>query len=147
MNGVTVDTPSTPTTPTASTRLPTLDQIKAALRADLTVAARKLRRLRIGNLVRRRAFTARHVDALLAGRFFATLTSTRRGAGIARRVVLAKGSRSVPAAGRYALKVKLTHRGRRLLRRAQRAKVTLAIAFRDISGRTTVRRKAVKMRR
>jgi hypothetical protein len=142
------DTPSTPTptTPTASTTLPTLDQIKAALRADLAVAARKLRRRGIGALVRRRGFTM-HVDALLAGRFVATLTSTPRGAGVARKVVLAKGSRRVSAAGRYALKVKLTRQGRHLLRRDRRAKVTLALAFRDISGRTTLRRKSVRMRR
>jgi hypothetical protein len=143
----TVDTPSAPTTPTASTPLPTSDQIKAALRADLAVAARNLRRLGIGALVRRRGFTMQSVDALLAGRFLGTLTSTPRGAGVARKVVLAKGSRPVSAAGRYALKVKLTRRGRHLLRRDRRARVRLALAFRDISGHTILARKSVRMRR
>ena len=136
-------TPTPPTTPRPSATLPTPEQIEAALRADLAVAARNLRRLGIRRLARRRAFVVRDVDALLAGRFLATLSSTPRGAA----VVLAKGSRSVSAAGRYALRVKLTRRGRRLLRRERPARLILRIAFRDISGRTTLERKSVRMRR
>jgi hypothetical protein len=153
----TVDTPATGTPPAASTlparaptgssTPPTAAEVAAALRADLAVAARRLRRLGIGALVRRRAFTARDVDALLAGSFSAGLTSSPRAAGEARKVVLARGSRSVPAAGRYSLKVKLTRRGKRLLRRDRRARLTLALAFRDARGHTTLKRKLVRMRR
>ena len=76
-----------------------------------------------------------------------TLTGTPRGAGAARKVVFAKGSRSASGAGRYALKVKLTPQGRRLLRSDRRAKVTLAISFRETSGATVTKRKSLGMRR
>jgi len=66
---------------------------------------------------------------------------------MARRVVLAKGSRSASGAGRYAFKMKLTRQGRRLLRGDRRAKVTLAISFRATSGPAITKRKSLGMRR
>ena len=90
---------------------------------------------------------ARGLDALLEGTFSATLTGARRGAGVARKVVLAKGSRSVSAAGRYAFRAKLTRRGKRLLRGDRRAKVTLALRFRALSGRTTTERTSIRLRK
>ena len=136
-----------PSTPSSGAPVPTTDQIGAALRSDLAGVARDLRRLGIAKLVRRRGFTARGLDALLAGRFSATLAATPRGAGMARRVVLAKGSRSASGAGRYAFKMKLTRQGRRLLRGDRRAKVTLAISFRATSGPAITKRKSLGMRR
>lgn len=136
-----------PAMPLSGAKTPTSRQIDAALRSDLAAAVRDLRRLGIAKLVRRRGFTARGLDALLAGRFSTTLTGTPRGAGAARKVVLAKGSRSASGAGRYALKVKLTPQGRRLLRSDRRAKVTLAISFRETSGATITKRKLLGMRR
>ena len=90
---------------------------------------------------------ARGLDALLAGTFSATLTRARSGRRVARNVVLAKGSRSVSAPGHYALRVKLTRRGKRLLLRYRRAKVVLAIRFRDSSGRTTTERMSIRLRK
>lgn len=152
--GFTVDIPSPasappppPPRPAPEPTVPTLGQLDAALLSDLAGVARDLRRLRIGKLVRRRGFKARALDALLAGRFSVTISGTPRGSGVARRVVLAKGSRSLSAAGRYALKVKLTRTGKRLLRRDRRAKVTLTIKFRDISGRTATKKRSVRLRR
>ncbi len=145
-----VDTPAAPPpqlAPTPLTTRPTPDQINAALAADLTVIARHLRRLGIGNLVRRRGFMARALDALLAGTFSATLTGARRRPGGALRVVLAKGSRSVSRAGRYALRVKLTRRGKRLLLGDRLAKVALVIRFRDIFGRTATQRTSIELRK
>ncbi len=139
---------STPgATPTPATTLPSPDEIANALGADLSVLARDLRRIGIARLVRWRGFKARNLDAAMAGTFSVTLTGTPRGSGIARRVVLAKASRSVSAAGRYTFEVKLTRRGKRLLRRDRRARVALTIKFRDSSGRAITKRKLVKLRR
>lgn len=136
-----------PPMPSSGVTTPTTDQIGAALRSDLAVVARDLRRLGIAKLVRRRGFTARGLDALLAGRFSATLTGTPLGAAVARSVVLAKGSRAASGAGGYAFEVKLTRQGRRLLRSDRRAKVTLGIAFRETSGPAITERKSFGMRR
>ena len=145
---VAVPAPASPRPPPTPARTrPTLASIEAALAADLAVVATDLRRAGIGKLVRRRGFRARELDALLAGRFSATLTGAARGAGVARKRLLAKGSQSVAAAGRYVMSLKLSRRGRRLLLRDRSAKVTLTIAFRDIHGRTTAQRKSLRLRR
>jgi hypothetical protein len=109
--------------------------------------AKRLRRFGIGKLVRRRGFMARGIDALVAGRFSVALSGRpQRPAGVARKVVLAKASRSVSRAGRYAFKVKLTRHGRRLLREDARAKVTLRLEFRDEFGRTTATANSLRLR-
>lgn len=127
--------------------LPMPAQIAAALGADVSSVARDLRQLGIAKMVRRRGFTARGLDALLAGRFSMTVAGTPRGSQVARKVVLARGSRSVSAAGRHVLRVKLTPLGSRLLRSDQRAQVALSITFRDIYGRTTAKSKSLRLRR
>ncbi|HYM58173.1 MAG TPA: hypothetical protein VES79_09425, partial [Solirubrobacteraceae bacterium] len=86
-------------------------------------------------------------DALVAGQFSATLTGASRGAGPARKIVLATGARSVSRAGRYSLKLKLTRQGMRLLRSKQTAKITVTIKFRDASGRITTARETLRLRR
>ena len=141
---VTAGKPAGPATPSSG---PTLAAIKRALDADAAAAARALRRLGIGRLVRGRGFSARGLDALTSGRFAATLTGTQRRAGVARRVVLAKGSRSVSRAGRYTLKLKLTRAGKRLLRRDRGAGVALTLSFRDGSSRTVTARRRASLKR
>ena len=136
-------TPAAPVAPAA----PALAAIRSALRGDVDAVARRLRRLGIARLLRARGFSARGLDALMAGRFSATLSGTQRGAGVARRAVLAKGSASASRRGGHVLKLKLTRAGRRLLRRDRSATVTLRIAFRDASGRTAVATKRIKLRR
>ena len=146
-----VDTRSSPPggRPDAPSDSPPLaTRIAAALERDLAGAVRALRRLGIARLVRLRGFTARELKALSAGRLSANLTGmASRGAGVARRVTLAKGSRSMSEAGRYSVRLRLTRLGRRLLRGDRRAKVTLTLFFRDASERTAVERKSVTLRR
>ncbi|MBA3300051.1 MAG: hypothetical protein H0U24_08290 [Thermoleophilaceae bacterium] len=123
-------------------------RIGALLDSDLTPAVSALRRLGIAALVRRRGFTARGLGALAAGRLSATLSgSTAGSAGIARRVVLATGSRSVARAGRYAVPLRLTREGKRRLRSDRRARVVLTFSFRDAAGHAATRRRSVLLRR
>ena len=130
------------------TVIPNVHQVHSGLSADLDAVAKRLRRFGIGKLVLRRGFMAKGIDALLAGKVSVVIHGTPRGeAGVARKAVLAKGSRSVADAGRYALKVKLTRQGRRLLRRDRRAKVTLRIGFRDKFGRGASTDRSLKLRR
>jgi PKD repeat protein len=124
-----------------------LDDLGAVLAGNLHAAARSLRRVGIGGLVRRRGIVVRHLHALQAGSFFARLTTPARGRGRARTTVLAKGSRAVRGAGRYRLSLKLTHHGTRLLRRARRAHVTLTVAFRDDTGRVVSDQRTLRLRR
>jgi hypothetical protein len=130
------------------TVLPTTDRIKSELRADVAGFAKRLRRFGIAKLVKRGSFTARGIDTLLGGKLSVALNGTPQGkAGVARKRVLAKGGRSVKNAGRYALKLKLTRQGKRLLRRDRSATVTLRISFRDSFGRTAASDKSLGLRR
>src|SRR3954452_18859074 len=156
VRGPTTGPQSTGTTPTAqpapapprsAAAGPSQARLDATLRADLAMIARELRRLGIRGLVRHRGFSPREFDAPLAGRFSVALSGTPRGSGVARRLILASGSRSFPAAGRYALRVKLSRRGRRLLRRDPRATIAVRVEFRDLTGRAASARRSVRLRR
>ena len=129
------------------TVMPATGRIGSGLKADLAGIAKGLRRFGIAKLVKRGAFAAQRLDALLAGKFSIALTGTPQGeAGVARKAVLAKGSRSVARAGRFAVKLKLTRHGRRLLRRDRKAQVKLAVKFRDSLGRVTATEKSLGLR-
>ena len=138
---ITAPTVVTPPPALAPDSAPTPAQVRSALRADLTGAARSLRTLGRRGLMRRGGLRIAGLDALLPGRYTAILTR-----GTARGIVLGRGSRSVSAPGRYAFTVRLTSAGRRLLSRLRRARVTLTISFRDSTGRTTTSRQTVTLR-
>jgi hypothetical protein len=130
------------------TVLPDLKVIESGLSSDLAGMAGALRKFGIAKLVKRGSFTARGIDAPLAGKLSIALDGTPQGkAGVARKAVLAKGARSVSGAGSYALKMKLTRQGKRLLRHDRRAKVTLRIKFRDLFDRVTTTDEALRLRR
>lgn len=137
--------------PTPATRkwtvLPASDRIESRLTGDLSAFARALRRLGIAGLVGRGGFAARGIDALLAGRFSATLSGVPRGdAGVARRAVLAKGSRAVSRPGRYKVELKLTRQGRRWLRGDRSARLSLVVRFRDRLDRVAIAEKSLGLR-
>ena len=123
----------------AWTVVPGVARIQSSLAADVDGVANRLRRFGIAKLVNRHAFVATGIEALVPGRLAVALK--------ARSPVLAKGARSVAAPGRYAIRVRLTRAGRRLLRHDRRAKVSLRIKFRDPLGRTTTASGLVATRR
>ncbi|HYH58386.1 MAG TPA: S8 family serine peptidase [Thermoleophilaceae bacterium] len=131
----------------AWTVLPSTEQIDFAMAADLSGLAERLRALGLGRLVRRQGFRASGLKALLPGRFSISLVGASGEAGIARRVLLARGTRSVSRAGTYALRANLTRGGRRAMRDDDRARVVLVVRFRDDLGRMTVTRRAITLTR
>ena len=129
--------------------LPSLRRIRSQLDADAGALAASLRRSGIGELVERRGFRAKRMDALVAGRFTVLVSGRIQGdeAGVARKRVLAKGSRRVRRSGRYAFRVKLTRRARQALRDDRRARLTVTVRFRDRIDRVAKRGKTVTVRR
>ena len=70
-------------------------------------------------------------------------TAARAAAG----TVIASGRKAIRAAGDHSVKVKATKKGRRLLRRARKLRARLTVTFKDSSGDTAKRAKAVVIRR
>jgi hypothetical protein len=152
-----VDTPGGGTKPPAGGTNPpggpgggsTAEELASALTADLRAALRSLARSRIGKLVRRRRFAAVSFNALTAGRVTIALKAKppRGRASGAAAVTLAGGSRRVTTAGRYQVRVKLTRKGVRLLRRARRLRVTVSLRFVPASGTALGRTGKLTLRR
>jgi hypothetical protein len=111
----------------------------SALRSDLRAATRSLRSLRVRGLLRRGGLRAVRLHALAPGRFTLMLRS-------ASGKTIARGACTCKRAGHCTLTAKLTRRGRSLLRRARRPRVTLELAFKPRSGRAIVRSTTVRLR-
>jgi hypothetical protein len=119
--------PGTPgTAPAPTGRLaPTVAQLAAALRADLRRAATTLRRLGLAKLLRKKGASVNSVHALIPGKIqIATVFGGKR-------VVVLQGTRSFARAGKATLRLKLTNKGRKVLRRKRSAKFTLRGSFTD----------------
>ena len=128
--------------------MPGIRRVESALSANLAGVVKRLKRFGIGKLVRRRGFKAKGIETLLPGKLSVVIDGTLQGrAGVARKTVLARGARSVSRADRHAVKVKLTRRGRRVLRGDRRARVTVRVKFGDEFGRTTTASRSVGLRR
>jgi hypothetical protein len=125
---------------------PSLGSLRRALGSDLRASARLLGRVRIGRL-RTRGVTLTGLDALVAGRFDASITATTRGAGVARTVTLAKGVVRPSRAGRYRLRIRPTRQGRLRLRGERRARLRLTLKFRSRGGRVARGTRTVRVRR
>ena len=119
--------PAPPPPPPATTGQATQD-VSRMLAADLRSSTR---RLRIGDLLRRRGVTIHLRHSYPAGAF--SLRATDRG----RRTI---------AAGR-SLTAKLTRSGASRLRRARRMRLTLALTFAPASGQPVVAARTVVLRR
>ena len=128
--------PTTPSGNPSSSGLPARSAIKASLKRSLGTTVRALKRLGLNGLPGRRRFVIADFKALTAGKVTVSLTA-RPGpkAGPAKAMVVARGTRAIPAAGRYRVSVRLTKQGRRQLAGLNRAKMRLEIRFGDVSGR------------
>ena len=128
--------PTTPSGNPSSSGLPARSAIKASLKRSLGTTVRALKRLGLNGLPGRRRFVIGDFKALTAGKVTVSLTA-RPGpkAGSAKAMVVARGTRAIPAAGRYRVSVRLTEQGRRKLAGLNRAKMRLEIRFRDGGGR------------
>jgi hypothetical protein len=80
-----------------------------------------------------------------AGRALVQLLGSGRFA--ARTTVVAKGSRSLPRAGRYKVVAKFTRKAKRRFRRMRKVTLTARVTVRASGGGTTTKRKRITLRR
>ena len=122
---VTPVTPVTAPRPTGKPLAASRAQLTAALRADLRRAATTLRRLGLAKLLRKKGANVNSVHALIPGKIqIATVFGGKR-------VVVLVGTRSFARAGKATLRLKLTKKGRNVLKRKRSAKFTLRGSFTD----------------
>jgi hypothetical protein len=74
-------------------------------------------------------------------------SGTRAAAAATHQVVVAKGTRTVTAAGKVKVKVTLTAAGGKLLKHAKKVKVVIKGTFAPTSGRSATRSKTVTLHR
>jgi hypothetical protein len=117
--------PGTPAKRPSSRLAPTLAQVASTLRADLRRAAKTLRRLGIAKLVRKRGANVKPVRAVIPGTL--RVDTVVRG----KRVVVLRGTRKFARPGKATLRLKLTKRGRQVLKSRRSAKLTLRGSFAD----------------
>jgi hypothetical protein len=112
------------------------------LARELVQMRRALSRVRLRTLRRRRSLTLRGFDALTGG----TVEVRARARG-RRRVAVLAGERELPRAGRYAVRTKVTRKGRRLARRREKLAMELRLSFTDLAGRSLWASTEVTLRR
>jgi hypothetical protein len=121
--------------------------IKASLRSLLGAESRALRKLGIRGLLSRRqvkvSFTAPGPGGLAAS--LAAKTITNSAAKVP--AVLGSGRLTFAAAGKKTLVVKLGRKGRKLLRHARKAKLTLSATFTPQGGAAATVKKSVALKR
>ena len=125
---------------------PTLEELAAALSADLAAAAGPLQRTRLSALRRKKKFVVT-VRALSAGRLTINLAGSVTRGGASANTILAKGARTVAAAGSYKVTVRLTTKGSRALREARRLRGKLTGRFIEATSRSVTRSKKVTLKR
>lgn len=124
---------------------PTLAQLIASVGHEIAQAAKALSKCGTTGLLK--GCTDRFA-ALEAGKVVEQVTApAAAGAGAAAKLVIAKGSRAIPAAGTYAVKIKATKKGRKLLKKARRLKATLTITFTDADGNVAKKSKKLVLKR
>ena len=123
----------------------TAAQILAALKTDLKAVLKALKKPGTAKLAK--SVSVKGIDALVPGTVAARITANAP-AGTAKRIVVISGKRTFAGPGRGTLKLKATKKGRRLLRRSRRLKLSVALTFTDragkkprASGKVTVKRK------
>jgi beta-galactosidase len=147
VTAVTVPPPPRPVTkPKARPAGPSRTRVRSALAALLAPHGAAAR---IATLLRRGGYTFRF-DAPSSGKLVIDWDYAPRRKGRARRpkpVRVAARTVSIRRAGRLSVKVKLTKRGRRLLKHATRERLTVRVSFTPIGQSTTTRTKVIELAR
>jgi hypothetical protein len=138
------DTPAgagTPATTTPPVVAPPPPAALASVRAPRTLRVRKL--LRSG------AFGITASVGQAGSKLVATLSGAPRGSRVnaAKRVVLAKATRTNVAAGNVAVKLKLTRAGKRALRRVRRGRVQLKVTVTPPGGTAVTKTSKLSLKR
>jgi subtilisin family serine protease len=133
----TTPSPRTGHTPHTGTSAPSASW---ALAIDLRWLARKLTRRGLRAVLRADGFRADHLHGLAPGRF--TLAVSSAGGR-----TIANGSRAVMEPSICSLTARLTHRGRALLQRSRRLRLTLALTFTPRTGHVIAHRLSLRLSR
>ncbi len=110
----------------------------SALEVNLAALSRALSRGGLRSVRRAGGFRADRLHALSPGRFVLSVRAAGR--------TIARGSASTERPAICSLTARLTRRGRALLRRARRLRLTLKLEFTPLSGRPLARRTALTIR-
>ena len=137
----------------ASSSATSLKAMKSTLRKDLKRGVKGVRKLDIAT-IEAKGMTLKRVRALVAGKGSFTATGVRPAAAgqstPAKRVTVARRSRTFPRRGKSNVKLKLTQSGKKLLQVSDRVTLTVKATFRprtggriSVSYRVTLKRKFV----
>jgi len=121
--------------------------IVAALKQDAGGFAKAMKKVGMRKLARRGSFRGR-AHAKAGGVWRINVTANGARAAAARQLTIAKASKTFAGPASRKVKVKLTKKGRRLLRRARRRlTVKVTVSFHQNGGKTVSRSKKVKLKR
>jgi hypothetical protein len=133
-----------------ASNVPTADEIRRQLTSDVAMVATAARQGSIFSLIRRGGFTANKIAAPAAGRLTISLTAAspaHSATPAAKPSTIATGTLRIASAGRYSIRVTLTHKGRRVLRNARRFTGTLSVSFTPTVGPTQLRSARITLTR
>jgi hypothetical protein len=147
----TVTAPAAPPasqTPPPTKSGPTTAQFAATVETAASSVSKSLEKLHITKLLKQGGFTVKDIEALGAGKFVLSLTtSSKRSGRAAATTTLAGVTRVVSAPGRYTLKLKLTAAGKKLLRKSRKLSGTVTVIFTPKGGSAIKRSSRVMIRR
>jgi hypothetical protein len=106
-------------------------------------------RLGLASLVRDGGYVAQAVPASGPGTLTLALSTAPGGrvASVASRVLLASGSRVVDRSGSYAIKIRMTSQGRRVLRIARKLRIRFTLRFTPSGGQSVVESRVITVGR
>jgi hypothetical protein len=116
------------------------------LGADVAAAAKALAKQKLKALAKKGKFSAT-VHSLMAGKFTLSFKGAATKQKAAKAIVIAKGSKSVTAAGTSKVTLKLTKAGKKLLRSGKRVKGKLSGGFVKAGGGSVASSKSLTLKR
>jgi hypothetical protein len=119
-------------------------QVKAKLTSFLSAEAKALKKLKIRGLLKKKRVKVTF-NAPSAGTLTLKLTTT--GAAAKRSITLASGRLVFAAAGKKKVTLKLSSKGKKVLRHRRKLKGTLSASFTPKGGKATSTRKSVSLKR
>jgi hypothetical protein len=127
--------------------IPGTATLAAALARELVQMRRALVRMGLRRLARRRTVLLRTFHSLTAGSVEVRARTRVRSGSRRRWIVVLRGEREVPAAGRHPVRATVTKKGRRLARRRESLPMELRLSFTDLARRSLWTTAKFKLRR
>ncbi len=127
--------------------LPSVAKILASLKLDVNDLVKALKKLGLDGMLKQGGFTAKGIDALLAGRLdiVATAKTAKK-----KTTTVARGGATFTGARKSNVKVTLTSAGKKLIRAAVKKRkslaLTLTMRFKDSAGRVSKTTKSVTLK-